>query len=149
MVSRKLTILMPDDDLDDFLPVRGVHGGREPAIDLRVAEDREELTDYLRQESKLKDEAIPPRPCLILLDLNMPKMNGEEALREIRADPVLRHIPVVVSTTSNSPDDISSPYRPGAGSFVVKPASYERHVSALAILMGYWVQSVEPPDQCE
>jgi CheY-like chemotaxis protein len=110
-------------------------------------EDGEELMDYLLQRGRFDGKACAPPPRLILLDLNMPKMDGREALREIKADPWLRHIPVVVFTTSNDTDDILSSYRLGASSFIVKPASYERLVAILASLMDYWVKAVELPPQ--
>jgi CheY-like chemotaxis protein len=148
MVARNLTILMVDDDPDDFFLVRHALGDKKNDIDLRLLEDGEELMDYLLQRGQFEDRACAPPPCLVLLDLNMPRMDGREALREIKAAPSLRHIPVVVFTTSNDTDDIMSSYQLGASSFIVKPASYERLVAVLGTLMDYWGKSVELPSAC-
>lgn len=145
MVARNLTMLMVDDDPDDFFLVRHALEGKENGVDLRSVEDGEELMDYLRQKGKFECSDTAPPPCLILLDLNMPKMDGMEALQAIKTDPSFRHIPVVVFTTSNDTEDILASYRLGASSFIVKPASYERLVSVLASLMDYWGKSVELP----
>jgi CheY-like chemotaxis protein len=145
MVAHNLTVLMVDDDPDDFFLVRHALGDKGNGIDLRLLEDGEELMDYLLQRGRFKEITCAPPPSLVLLDLNMPKMDGREALREIKADPLLRHIPVVVFTTSNDTDDILSSYRLGANSFIVKPASYEGLVAVLASLMSYWGKSVELP----
>jgi two-component system, response regulator len=148
MIARNLTILMVDDDPDDFFLVRHALGDKKNGIDLRLLEDGEELMNYLLQLGQFEERACAPPPCLILLDLNMPRMDGREALREMKADPSLRHIPVVVFTTSNDIDDIMSSYQLGASSFIVKPASYERLVAVLGSLMDYWGKSVELPPQC-
>jgi len=144
MVARKLTILMVDDDPDDFFLVREAVENRIGGIDLRLVADGEEMMDYLHNQGRF-ETASSPRPFLILLDLNMPKKNGREALREIKTDPLLMFIPVVVFTTSNSTDDIMSCYRMGANSFIVKPDSYERFVDVMAALVDYWLNSVELP----
>jgi CheY-like chemotaxis protein len=144
MVAR--TLLVVDDDADDFFLVQSALKDRRDDVDLRLAEDGEEMMDYLHKKGRFETAASSPRPFLILLDLNMPRMNGKEALREIKGDPSLLHIPVVVFTTSDDADDIMSSYRLGANSFVVKPASYDRFVAVLASLMDYWGKSVELPD---
>jgi CheY-like chemotaxis protein len=148
MANNNLTILMVDDDPDDFFLVRHALGDKKGRIDLRLVEDGEELMDYLLKRGRFEGTVCAPPPCLILLDLNMPIMDGREALREIKADPLLRHIPVVVFTTSNDTDDILASYRLGASSFIVKPASYDRLVAVLASLVDYWVKSVELPPKC-
>jgi CheY-like chemotaxis protein len=97
------------------------------------------------------DDFLPVRtaPSLILVDLGMPKVNGQEALREIKTDPMLRHIPVVVSNTSHDHGEILTTHQPRVSSSVVQPATYERVMSVLTMLLEYWVNSVEPPDQTE
>ena len=149
MVAHKLTILMVDDDPDDFFLVQHALGDKKNGFDLRLLEDGEELMDYLLQRGRFEETACASKPCLILLDLNMPRMDGREALREMKADPSLRHIPVVVFTTSNDTDDIMAAYQLGASSFIVKPASYERLVAVLGSLMDYWGKSVELPPNCD
>jgi len=145
MIAR--TLLMVDDDADDFFLVQSALKDKGDDVDLRLVEDGEEMMDYLHKKGRFEKAASSPRPFLILLDLNMPKMNGKEALREIKGDPSLRHIPVVVFTTSNDTEDILSSYRLGANSFIVKPTSFDRFVGVLASLMDYWGKSVELPDQ--
>jgi CheY-like chemotaxis protein len=141
------TLLVVDDDADDFFLVQSALKDRRDDVDLRLAEDGEEMMDCLHKRGRFETAASSPRPFLILLDLNMPRMDGKEALREIKGDPMLRHIPVVVFTTSNDNDDVLSSYRLGANSFIVKPASFDQFVAVLASLMDYWGKSVELSDQ--
>jgi CheY-like chemotaxis protein len=95
--------------------------------------------------SRLARPQSAPRPGLILLDLNMPKKDGREALREIKSDPELRRIPVVVLTTSKADTDISRIYELGANSFVTKPVTFEQLVNVMKILGNYWFNIVELP----
>jgi CheY-like chemotaxis protein len=101
--------------------------------------------DYLVRRGKFTDHASNPRPDLILLDLNMPRKDGREALREIRAHPELRRIPVVVFTTSKADTDISLIYELGANSFVTKPVAYDALVNTLGVMSRYWLGIVELP----
>src|SRR5690242_20888530 len=93
-----VTILMADDDADDRLLVKEAFEERRLANDMYFVQDGEELLDYLYRRGKYEDPRLSPRPDLILLDLNMPKKDGREALREIKSDPALRSIPVIVLT---------------------------------------------------
>jgi CheY-like chemotaxis protein len=130
-----LTILMAEDDPDDrFLMEQAL---LETGIysDLRVVEDGEELMDYLRRSGKYIDAALSPRPGLIFLDLNMPKKDGRQALLEIKADPNLRKIPVVIWTTSEEREDKNQCQKAGADVFVTKPASYTELVTCLKKLV--------------
>jgi two-component system, response regulator len=108
MVAAKLTIPVVDDDEDDFFLVQRVFRDRVKGVDLRLVQDGEEMIDYLRQEGRFKDPDSAFEPCLILLDINMPRMDGMLALGEIKTDPSLRHIPVIMLTTSNDPADIAA-----------------------------------------
>lgn len=115
--------------------------------DLRFVTDGVELLDYLLRRGAFKDPASSPRPGLILLDLNMPRMDGREALTQIKADPRLRRIPVVVLTTSKSEEDIFRTYDLGAASFVTKPVSFDALTEIIRVLQVYWLQIVAlPPD---
>jgi CheY-like chemotaxis protein len=143
MIAR--TLLMVDDDPDDFFLIQSALQDKGNGIDLRLVEDGEEMMDYPHHQGRFETTSSP-RPFLILLDLNMPNKNGREALREIKGDPSLMLIPVVVFTTSNSTDDIMSCYRMGANSFIVKPASYTKLVKIMADLVDYWLNSVELPE---
>ena len=138
----RLMILMADDDEDDRELVRDVfHDGQLPA-ELTFVRDGQELIDYLRGAHPHRDAT---RPQIILLDLNMPRKNGHEALLEIKADDELCDIPVVVLTTSRNQDDILASYRQGASSFIAKPTTHTGLIDAMRDLTGYWLNPVELP----
>jgi CheY-like chemotaxis protein len=138
-------ILMADDDDDDRLLARDAVAEAGLDGDLRFVQNGEELLDYLYRRGKYKDPSSAPRPGLILLDLNMPLKDGREALREIRADPELRRIPVVVLTTSKADTDIGAIYELGANSFISKPFQFEALVAVMKMLSQYWFRTVELP----
>ena len=135
-------MLVADDDPDDCLLVREAWQENRLSHDLRFVSDGEELMDSLRREGRHAAPRETPRPDLILLDLNMPRKDGREALREIKADPELRTIPVVVLTTSEAEEDIHRIYDLGGNSFIVKPASFERMVEMVRVLSAYWFDLV-------
>lgn len=145
--QRSITILLADDDADDrMLAEAALEEGR-LANDLRFVRDGEELMEYLCRRGQYVNPSESPRPGLILLDLNMPKKDGREALREINADPELRRIPVVVLTTSKAEEDIYRTYDLGVNSFVTKPVLFESLVDVMKTLGRYWFEIVElPPD---
>jgi CheY-like chemotaxis protein len=142
---RPITILLADDDEDDRKLAQDALVESRLANDLHTVEDGEELMDYLLRRGKYAALADSPRPGLILLDLNMPKKDGREALREIKADPSLRHIPVVVLTTSKAEEDIYRTYDLGANSFITKPVMFESFVKVMRELGTYWFEIVELP----
>jgi CheY-like chemotaxis protein len=145
MTTRKpVSILMAEDDPDDQLLVKRAFASANLTTDLRFVNDGEELLAYLHQPTG-HSEATSPRPVLILLDLNMPKKDGREALKEIKADPGLRHIPVIVLTTSNREEDISHSYAMGASSYIVKPVDFADLVEVVKTLDAYWLGTVELP----
>jgi CheY-like chemotaxis protein len=115
------------------------------ANDLRCVEDGEELMDYLHRRGKYAAPNDAPRPGLILLDLNMPRKDGREALKEIKAQPELRSIPVVVLTTSQAEEDIYRTYDLGVNSFITKPVNFESLVALMKTLGKYWFEIVELP----
>jgi len=142
-----ITILMADDDADDRRLTRDALEESRLANDLRFVENGEELLDYLRNKGKYADTEASPRPGLILLDLNMPRMDGRTALKEMKADPDLRQIPVTVLTTSKADEDIFRSYDLGVNSYIVKPVTFEALVDILQTLEKYWFEIVElPPD---
>ncbi len=117
------------------------------ANDLRIVEDGEELMDYLHQRGRFSDPETAPHPGLILLDLNMPRKDGREALQEIKADHRLRRIPVVVLTSSKAEEDVLRSYDLGANSFITKPVTFEGLVDVVKTLSQYWFEVVQlPPD---
>jgi CheY-like chemotaxis protein len=143
--SRSITILMADDDADDRFMTRDAFRESRLANELRFVEDGEELMDYLHRRNQYSDLARSPRPGLILLDLNMPRKDGREALREIKSDPALRAIPVVVLTTSRAEEEVYRSYDLGASSFIAKPVSFEGLVEVMRGLGRYWFEIVDLP----
>lgn len=137
---------MADDDADDRILTKDALQESRVLNDLRFVEDGEELLAYLQRRGKYADENEFPRPGLILLDLNMPKKDGREALKEIKADPELRRIPIVVMTTSQAEEDIYRSYDLGASSFITKPVTFERLVELMRTMGQYWVEFVELPN---
>lgn len=147
-LDSSLTILLADDDEDDRLMAMEALVEAQAINDIRCVENGEELMDYLLHREKFSGTNDAPSPGLILLDLNMPKKDGREALRDIKTDPRLRHIPVVVMTTSKADDDIMQCYTLGVNSFIVKPLTFEALVATMKTLTHYWFDVVErPPEQ--
>ena len=143
--GKAITILLADDDLDDCLLIKDALVEARLANDLHFVYDGEELLDYLYRRGQYTDPINSPRPGLILLDLNMPKKDGREALQEIKATPHLRHIPIVVLTTSKAEEEIYRSYDLGANSFISKPVTFATLVDAMKTLGRYWFEIVELP----
>jgi len=144
--GKPIVILMADDDADDRMLTRDALEESRVLNELRFVEDGEELMEYLHRKGKFADPESSPKPGLILLDLNMPKKDGREALKEIKSDPNLRRIPVVIMTTSKAEEDIYRSYDFGASSFITKPVTFDRLVDLMRALGEYWVEFVELPD---
>jgi CheY-like chemotaxis protein len=141
-----ITILMADDDEDDRVLTADALKRSRLINDVRFVVDGDDLMQYLRGTGAYATGGVPsPRPGLILLDLNMPKKDGREALAEIKSDPVLRSIPVVVLTTSKAEEDIVRTYDLGVNSFVSKPVSFEELAAVMRTLACYWFDLVELP----
>jgi CheY-like chemotaxis protein len=138
-------LLLADDDPDDRMLVRDALVEGHLSCDLRCVEDGEELLDYLRRRGRYASAQAAPRPALILLDLNMPRKDGHEVLREIKSDQDLRQIPIVVLTTTRAEEDVWRAYDLGVSSFIVKPAVFEILVEVIARLGQYWFETVELP----
>jgi CheY-like chemotaxis protein len=146
MTHRKLvTILMADDDMDDREFARTAMQESRLMNELRFVEDGEELLDYLYRRGAYSEPKSSPRPGLILLDLNMPRKDGREALREIKSNPALRQIPVVVLTTSKAEEDVFRSYDLGANCFISKPVTFDGLVEVVKVLDKHWFQIVELP----
>ena len=138
-------ILMAEDDPEDaMLAADALHEAKllNPFV---VVEDGRALMDYLHRTGAFAPPHPAVRPGIILLDLNMPRMNGKEALAEIRSDPGLRDIPVVVLTTSRADEDVLRSYTLGANSFIVKPVSFEGLVDVMRGIESYWFEMVRLP----
>lgn len=143
-----ITILMADDDDDDFLLTKKALAESKLANTLIRVEDGEELMDYLKQRGKYETVEVP-RPGMILLDLNMPRKDGRETLKEIKSDPDLKDIPVIVFTTSKAEEDIFRSYQLGSNSFITKPVTFEKLVGVIAALGAYWFKIVKLPQPSE
>ena len=140
-----ITILLADDDPDDRQLTRDAFVENRLANELDCVEDGEELMDYLRRRGRYSDLNGEPLPGLILLDLNMPRKDGREALKEIKADPVLRRVPIVVLTTSKAEEDILRSYDLGVNSYVTKPVTFKSLVELIKVLGQYWFEVVKLP----
>ena len=147
MIGRQTTvnILLADDDEDDCMLAREALAESRLSSELYVVRDGEELMDYLYHRGRYVSLSSSPRPGLILLDLNMPKKDGREALKEIKNDPELRKIPVIVLTTSKAPEDIYRTYELGANSFITKPMNFAALVEVMRTIGKYWFEIVELP----
>ena len=143
--SKPITLLMADDDADDRLMTQEAFEESRLANDLRFVEDGVELMDYLQRRGKYRDPATSPRPGLILLDLNMPKKDGREALEEIKADPNLKCVRIVVLTTSKAEEDIYRTYDLGAASYITKPVTFAGMAEVIKTVGKYWLEIVELP----
>ncbi len=148
MSTFPITILVADDDPDDRMMIEEAFEENRVANTVEFVEDGEELMAYLRREGDYAKLAGKPYPGIILLDLNMPRKDGREALRELKADPDLCRIPVVVLTTSQAEEDIVRTYGLGVSSFVTKPVSFEGLVEAIKVICQYWIQIVALPPEC-
>jgi CheY-like chemotaxis protein len=142
-----ITILMADDDADDRLMMKEAMNENRLKNDLRFVEDGEELMDYLLRRGSYESPESSPRPGLILLDLNMPKKDGREALQEIKSHTDLRSIPVIVLTTSKAEEDVYRTYNLGVNSFVSKPVTFASLVDIVRELGRYWFELVELPKE--
>ncbi len=141
---KPITILIADDDSDDREMIKEAFEENRLANDLRFVKDGVELMDYLFKRGEYANSPAP-RPGLILLDLNMPKKDGREALEEIKSHPELRGIPVIVLTTSKAEEDIYRTYNLGVNSFISKPVTFDSLVQVTKELGRYWLEIVELP----
>ena len=140
-----ISILIADDDADDRMLIDDAFRESRLSNPLKFVENGEELLHYLRGQGKFAGRNMDDMPKLILLDLNMPKMDGRTALKHLKADPELRRIPVVVLTTSKAEEDILRTYDLGVSSFITKPVTFQGLVDVVRALNTYWIQIVELP----
>lgn len=143
--SGAIVILMADDDPADVRLTQKALEECHLKNDFRHVSDGQELLDYLNRRGRFADPATSPRPGLILLDLNMPGMDGRTALAHLKADADLRRIPVVILTTSKAEEDVLRSYDLGANSFVSKPVTFDGLVDVVRTLDTYWFQLVALP----
>jgi two-component system, response regulator len=143
--GKSVMILLAEDDDDDFQLTCDAFRESHLMNTLRRARDGEELMDYLYHRNAYKELRDSPAPGLILLDLNMPRKDGREALRDIKSDPALKSIPIVVLTTSKAEEDVLRSYQLGVNSFIKKPVTFEALVEAIKAFGHYWLDIVEIP----
>ncbi len=143
-IEQKHCILVADDDTDDQFMLKEAFASLNFDKEIRTVENGEELLDYLNIKGKYSD-ALLPIPKLILLDLNMPKIDGRQCLRLIKANPEYSKIPIIIFSTSNNPEDISQSYELGANSYIIKPYSYNELVEIIDIIKKYWFSVVKIP----
>lgn len=142
--DKRVTILIAEDDADDRLLAQEALEESRLITEVYFVQDGEELLEYLRRHGQYAEQAAP-RPSVILLDLNMPRKDGREALTEIKNDAKLRRIPIVVMTTSKAEEDILRSYDLGVNSFIVKPVTFDGLVEVMRTLGHYWFEIVELP----
>jgi CheY-like chemotaxis protein len=143
--ARPPTILIADDDPDDRMLVRDALAESKCIHVVRFVEDGQELLDYVRRRGKYSDPELSPTPGLVLVDLNMPRMDGRTAIAAMKSDPALRHIPITVLTTSSAEEDIARSYQLGVNSYITKPVSFESLVRVMKSVSQYWFEIVERP----
>lgn len=135
MKDRPLTILLVEDNQTDILLTERAMKEGEVSCDLHVVRNGEEALAYLRHEGKFRSA---PRPNLVLLDINLPRVTGLEVLEDMRHDPALRRVPVVMLSVSDDPDDIRASYDRGANSYVTKPGAFKEYIQVVRNLDTYW-----------
>lgn len=145
MRQKSITILMADDDLDDLEMTREALHESRVHNELVTVTNGEECLDYLYHTGKYSGNDAATRPGLILLDLNMPRIDGREVLKKIKQDPNLRSIPVIVLTTSKAEEDVFKTYDLGVNSYIVKPVDFAQLVDIMKTLDRYWFTIVEIP----
>ena len=145
--TKAITILYADDDPEDRMLLTDAWKESRVANELHMVEDGEELMDYLKRRGKYTSLAGTPLPGMILLDLNMPRKDGREALKEIKTDPALRRVPVIVLTTSQAEEDIYRAYDLGVNSFILKPVTFKSLVDVTQTIGRYWLEIVELPPE--
>lgn len=143
--NARAVILCADDDPDDRILLRDAAAecGLGPVV---FVDDGEQALDYLRRKGQYAGPEPAPRPLVVLLDLNMPRVDGRQVLETMKRDPALRSIPVVVLTTSSAAWDVAKSYELGASSYITKPVSYDGLVKVAEMLKGYWLETVRLPD---
>lgn len=145
MPTKQTMVLVAEDDADDRLLIQKAFTKSWEAGKLMYVENGEELVKYLKRQAPYINETEYPRPQIVILDLNMPKKDGRQALKEIKVDKELCKIPVIVFTTSSQPDDIEHMYKLGSNSYITKPSSFDGLLNIAKEIEVYWFRTVELP----
>jgi len=138
-------VLLVEDDPDDVAITQRAFRKGNVANPLRVVRDGEEALEYLRQTGRYAGAGSAPRPGIVLLDLNLPRVGGREVLREIKGDPVLKRLPVVILTTSDQDADVIDCYEHGANTYMTKPVDFRQFIEAVVTIGRYWLCFAEIP----
>ena len=147
--SIPVRIVVADDDADDRMMIKEAFEASKLSNEIDFAEDGVQLLEYLRREGKWSKLAGEPYPGFILLDLNMPRKDGRTVLKEIRNDPELHRIPIIILTTSKAEEDIIKTYNLGVNSFICKPVSFDKLVEIVKTVGHYWIEIVQLPPECQ
>jgi CheY-like chemotaxis protein len=147
--KKQVPILIADDDVDDCEMIREALQESRLLNELHFVHNGEELMDYLNHRGKFEDQQKYPLPGLILLDLNMPKKDGRESIKEIKGNPKLRQIPVIILTTSEAEEDVYKTYDLGVNSFITKPVIFKSLVEVMSGIGRYWFHIVELPNTAD
>jgi CheY-like chemotaxis protein len=144
-MNRAATILLVDDDTDDWLVIQHALKRAEIANPVRFLEDGQALMDYLTHQGPYADRDTNPLPAIIILDLNMPRKDGRQALKEIKDHPTLRRIPVLILSTSQNEIDTTICYQLGCSGFFTKPSTPDGFASILSTIKQYWIHAARLP----
>lgn len=144
-MKKRYEILIADDDDDDKFLVKSAFDDCASHIPIQFVENGIEVLEYLKNEGQFSDKHEYPRPSVLILDLNMPKKDGRETLKEIKANPLLKNIPVIVLTTSKAQEDINLCYSYGANAYIVKPNSFTELTDIITVLTKFWLEIATLP----
>ena len=142
-------IVVADDDIDDRMMIKDAFEESKLGNPVDFVEDGVQLLEYLRREGEYKTFEGHPFPGFILLDLNMPRKDGRTVLKEIKGDPILHRIPIIILTTSKAEEDIIKTYNLGVNSFICKPVSFDKLVDIVKTVGHYWIEIVALPPECQ
>lgn len=140
-------VLLVEDDPDDVEITRRAFAKGKIANPLHVVRDGEEAMEFLKHTGRYKQADCAPRPGLILLDLNLPRLDGRQVLRLVKEDTELRRIPIVVLTTSDEEADVLECYDSGANSYMTKPVDFKKFIEAVVTIGKYWLYFAEIPGE--
>ena len=143
----QLTVLLIEDNPRDVRLTQRAFQQADLPHDLRVVRDGDEALAYLNREGEYQDPSCSPRPNVILLDLNLPRMGGHEVLCQVKQDPRFKQLPIIVLTTSGRPVDIRQAYENGANAYLLKPVEFARFTEVLGQLGKFWLETVELPQE--
>ena len=144
-IENQQPLLIIEDSDEDFTALTRMIAKANLSNPIYRCEDGEEALDFLYREKEYADEIVAPRPSLIVLDLNLPGIDGREVLAKLKQDNNLQNIPVVIFSTSSNPKDVDACYRYGVGGYIVKPMDIERLNQSVTTFLTYWFKTVELP----